>query len=69
MSSKNILTLVVVLLIAGFALWGLLANKGSSSPAPTEQAALDSDLQALDSTDLDMADSELQKLNSESSSF
>lgn len=68
MNTKNILTLVVVLLVAGFALWALVTNKGSYSPT-TEQATLDSELQALDSTDLDMADSELQKLDSEASSF
>ena len=68
MNSKNILALVVVLLVAGFALWTLIVNKGSSVPK-TNEATLNSDLEALDSTDLDKADSELQKMDSESSTF
>ncbi len=68
MNSKNILALTVVLLVAGFALWTLIANKGSSVPK-TAETTLNSDLQSLNSTDLNKADSELQKLDSESSTF
>lgn len=71
---KSILTFLIVLAIAGIALFALVANRGSFVPSQKtgtlEEATLNQDLSSLDATDLDTGiDAQLDQLSSDSSSF
>lgn len=68
---KSILILVAVLALIGAALFAVVSKNPSSPPLQTTGGAnLNSDLNSLDTTDLDSnLDSQLNQVDSESSSF